>query len=92
MTVTSEGVLPEAAAEAVTPPENLLKARAVLSRFGGISAQTLWRYVNNPDLEFPKPLYICGVRYWVSGDIDAFVKRQRARIAERDGVAKAEVA
>ena len=72
------------AREPATPAKNLLKARAVLSRFGGISSQTLWRFVNDPDLEFPKPLYICGVRYWVSGDIDAFVKRQRARIAERD--------
>ncbi len=60
-----------------TPPENLLKAHAVLSRLGGISSQTLWRYVKDPELEFPKPIYICGIRYWVSGEIDDFINRQR---------------
>ena len=60
------------------PPEkNLIKAHSLLSRFGGISSQTLWRYVKDPNLGFPKPLYICGTRYWVSGEIDDFINRQR---------------
>jgi predicted DNA-binding transcriptional regulator AlpA len=44
---------------------------------GDISSQTLWRYGRDPDLEFPKPIYIYGTRYWVSGEIDDFIERQR---------------
>ncbi len=64
---------------ATTPSENLLKAQAVQDRLGGISSQTLWRWLKDPALKFPKPIYICGTRYWVSGEIDAFVSRQREK-------------
>lgn len=62
--------------ETATPPKKLLKAAAVKSRLGGISAQTIWRFCRNPELGFPKPIYICGVRYWEAGEIDAFIARQ----------------
>lgn len=61
-----------------TPAENLLKAEHVKQRLGGISSQSLWRWVNDPELGFPQPVYINGMRYWVSGEIDAFVSRQRS--------------
>ena len=63
--------------EATTPSKKLLKSTAVKSRLGDISSQTLWRYGRDPALGFPKPIYICGVRYWVEGEIDAFIKRQQ---------------
>lgn len=65
-----------------TPAENLIKARDVQDRLGGISSQTLWRYQNDPELGFPKAIYIMGIRYWVSGEITAFIQRQRAESVE----------
>jgi predicted DNA-binding transcriptional regulator AlpA len=64
-------------AEATTLPKKLLKSAAVKERLGDISSQTLWRYGRDPALEFPKPIYIYGTRYWVSGEIDDFIERQR---------------
>ncbi len=63
--------------EAAPPPKKLLRSAAVKSRLGDISSQTLWRYGRDPKLEFPKPIYICGVRYWEESEIDAFIKRQQ---------------
>jgi len=62
--------------EAANPPKKLLKSAAVKSRLGDISSQTLWRYNRDPELEFPKPIYICGVRYWDAAEIEAFIERQ----------------
>jgi predicted DNA-binding transcriptional regulator AlpA len=59
------------------PPPQLLRSAAVKSRMGDISSQTLWRYCRDPGLEFPRPIYICGIRYWEAGEIDAFIKRQK---------------
>jgi len=63
--------------EAATSPKKLLKSAAVQSRLGDISSQTLWRFGRDRKLEFPKPIYIYGTRYWVSGEIDDFIERQR---------------
>jgi len=60
--------------EAANPPKKLLKSAAVKSRMGDISSQTLWRYGRDPELGFPKPIYICGVRYWEADEIDAFIE------------------
>ncbi len=60
-----------------TPPDQLLKAQTLLKRLGGISLQTLWRYQKDPDLNFPKPILIHSIRYWRSGDIDAWMESLR---------------
>ncbi len=62
--------------EAQTPLKKLLKSAAVKSRLGDISSQTLWRYNRDPELEFPKPIYINGVRYWEADEIESFIERQ----------------
>ena len=43
---------------------NLLTANSVRARLGGITDMTLWRYLHNPSLSFPKPIYINTRRYW----------------------------
>ena len=71
-----ESKLPEARAP---PPKKLLKSAAVRQRLGDISSQTLWRFGRDPELGFPPPLYICGVRYWDASTIENFIEqRQRA--------------
>lgn len=44
--------------------ENLLTAKQVRQRYGGISDMSLWRWLRAPELKFPKPLLINGRRYW----------------------------
>ncbi len=63
--------------EAAPPPKKLMRSAAVKSRLGDISSQTLWRYCRDSELGFPKPIYICGVRYWEATEIDAFIDSQQ---------------
>ena len=62
---------------AATSNNKLLKSAAVKSRMGDISSQTLWRYGRDLTLGFPKPIYICGVRYWEAKEIDAFIELRK---------------
>lgn len=52
---------------------NLLNAPSVRERLGGISDMTLYRHLNNPDLSFPKPLYINTRRYWREADLASWI-------------------
>ena len=48
----------------------------VLELCGGISAMTLHRWLNNPDLNFPKPQYLGRRRYWRESDIIQWLDAQ----------------
>lgn len=43
---------------------------------GGVSDMTLWRWLNDPSLNFPKPIYIGRRRYWKEVDILAWLDAQ----------------
>ena len=47
----------------------LLTAAAVRDALGGVSDMTLWRWRNDPALNFPKPIYIARRRYWREADV-----------------------
>ncbi|PRX37917.1 transcriptional regulator, AlpA family [Meinhardsimonia xiamenensis] len=49
--------------------KKLLPASAVRDICGNISDMTLWRWLADPDLDFPKPVYISRRRYWREADI-----------------------
>jgi hypothetical protein len=49
-----------------------LDARAVRRRYGGRSEMPLWRWIRDPDLEFPAPIYIQQYRYWRLADLLAW--------------------
>ena len=36
---------------------------------GGVSEMTIYRWLNNPSLNFPKPSYISRRRYWREADV-----------------------
>ena len=57
-------------------PHRRIPAGSVLELCGGISAMTLHRWLNNPDLNFPKPQYIGRRRYWREADIVAWLDAQ----------------
>ncbi len=59
------------------PPRNrrYVPASEVM-RMLGISKATLWRYVRDPDLGFPKPIKLKRTRLWKQSAIDAFLDAQ----------------
>jgi predicted DNA-binding transcriptional regulator AlpA len=54
----------------------LLTAAAVRDALGGISDMTLWRWLNDPALNFPKPIYIARRRYWKEADVSEWLDAQ----------------
>ena len=55
--------------------ERLLTAKAVMARFGGITTMTLWRWLKDENLTFPRPIYIGRRRYFQEADVEGFMKR-----------------
>ena len=47
----------------------LLTAAAGRDALGGVSDMTLWRWLNDPALSFPRPIYIARRRYWREADV-----------------------
>jgi predicted DNA-binding transcriptional regulator AlpA len=70
--------------------ETWLTGPQIARRFG-ISSMSLWRWLNDPKLAFPRPTQIRERNYWRLGDIVAWERRAAASTAKRAS-AKAEVA
>jgi len=51
----------------------------VRERFGGISDMTLWRWMHDERVDFPKPLVINRRNYFRVAEIETFEARQAAR-------------
>ena len=54
----------------------LRSAATVRQQLGKISNVTLWRWVLDPDLSFPKPIKISGRNYFRADQIDAWIEEQ----------------
>ncbi len=59
-------------------PNTRLTGPQVCARFGSISGMTLWRWLQNPSLDFPRPLVINRRRYWRLADIEGWERAQAA--------------
>jgi predicted DNA-binding transcriptional regulator AlpA len=66
----------------------LITSAEVRRIFGGISDMSLWRWVNDPALGFPQPVYIQRRRFWNAQEIEAFRARMTEQSAQR-GTTKA---
>lgn len=53
---------------------NLMTGPAVRETCGGVSDMTLWRWLNDEKLNFPKPIYISRRRYWREAEIIAWIE------------------
>jgi len=62
-------------------PHRRIPARAVQALCGDISQMTLWRWQNDPALDFPKPQYIGRRRYWREADIVAWLEARDTKSA-----------
>ncbi|MCF7747715.1 transcriptional regulator [Sulfitobacter sp. M39] len=56
--------------------KKLISAATVRELCGGISDMSLWRWLHDTDLNFPKPIYISRRRYWRQADVLAWVETQ----------------
>ena len=53
-----------------------LRSSGIQQRYG-ISTVTLWRWVGDPDLNFPQPIIIKNHRYWDVEQLDQWESAQR---------------
>lgn len=49
--------------------EKRIASAAVREMCGGVSDMTLWRWLNDPAMKFPKPIYIARRRYWKESEV-----------------------
>jgi predicted DNA-binding transcriptional regulator AlpA len=49
-----------------------LTAAQVRSRYGGVSDMSLWRWLHDEQLGFPKPVWIQNRRFWKASDLAAW--------------------
>jgi predicted DNA-binding transcriptional regulator AlpA len=57
-----------------------LPAARVWGRYG-VSAMSLHRWLHDPKMKFPKPLYIGRYRYWRLSDLTAWERTRAGRAA-----------
>jgi predicted DNA-binding transcriptional regulator AlpA len=53
---------------------NLIPAKEVMNRCGGITQMSLWRWLRDPEMGFPEPTYIRNRRYWREADLEAWLE------------------
>lgn len=58
--------------------DKLITAAEVRARFGDISDMTLWRWLDDAALGFPRPVRIQRRRFFREAEIEAFIERQAA--------------
>ena len=63
--------------------KRLITASAVRAMLGGVSDMSLWRWLADPTLDFPRPIRIASRRYWREAEIIAWIDmRAAARAGE----------
>ena len=63
--------------------DGYLPARQVWERYG-VTSMSLYRWVRDPAMGFPAPVYIGRFRYWRLADLDAW-ERSRPREMRKAG-------
>lgn len=58
---------------AASHTERRINQKSVRDLCGGISYMTLWRWLNDPAMGFPRPVIIGRLRYWREADIVAWL-------------------
>ena len=63
------------------PTGRLIPAATVREIFGGISDMTLWRWMKDESLGFPKPIVLARNRYWREAEVQAWIDQRAAKQA-----------
>lgn len=61
--------------------QKLLTAKTVCEMLGGVSDMWLWRRLNDPQSQFPEPIYIARRRFWRESDILDWIDTQATKSA-----------
>lgn len=56
----------------------LITAATVRNALGGVSDMTLWRWLNDPSLDFPRPIKIQSRRYWREDAVAEWLQQREA--------------
>jgi len=56
----------------------LIPSAAVRELCGGISDMSLWRWLQDPDLGFPRPIVIQRRRYWRESEVANWITERAA--------------
>ncbi|WP_263738756.1 helix-turn-helix transcriptional regulator [Albidovulum litorale] len=56
--------------------EERITASVVRELCGDVSDMTLWRWLHDESLKFPKPTYLRNRRYWRKADVIAWLNAQ----------------
>jgi predicted DNA-binding transcriptional regulator AlpA len=62
-----------------------LNALQVRARYGGISVMTLWRWLHDEKLGFPRPTRINRIRFWEDAKLAEWDRKRVSEQAELDG-------
>ena len=57
-----------------TNPHRRINASQVCDLCGGVSHMSLYRWLNDESMNFPKPIYIARRRYWREADVIAWLE------------------
>lgn len=63
-----------------TEDDQMVGTKTVRERYNNACSRTVDRWINDPELGFPKPTMINGRRYWRLGELRQW---ERARAADR---------
>ena len=58
--------------------QDFLPARRVWERYG-VTSMTLWRWLRDESMDFPRPLYLGRFRYWRATELEAWEAEQAQR-------------
>ncbi len=61
----------------MSPEETFLTIKAVASRLG-VNRSTVWRYLKNPKLNFPRPVKFAGSVRFLSSEVTTWLATRRA--------------
>ena len=56
----------------------LMTAAQVRACLGGVSDMTIWRWLEDEQMDFPRPIYIRRNRYWHESEIENWIEAQGA--------------
>jgi predicted DNA-binding transcriptional regulator AlpA len=51
----------------------LISAINVRAMFGGVSDMTIWRWLNDAELDFPRPIYVKRRRFWREAELIGWI-------------------
>lgn len=58
-----------------------ITSKQVRAKLGDCSDMTIWRYLRDANLDFPKPIYIRARRFWDEAEIDAWLEARKGKAA-----------